>query len=140
MDDLLVDANVIIRFLTNDDNVQSPVAFQVFQKAVNGEFDLILTPMIVAECTWVLQMKRYGYTKSEIADKFTKMILSPGVKTLDKDRTLKALKDYSEHNVDFIDAYLSAISILDNTNYQILTWNKKHFRRLGCAFNTPEEL
>jgi hypothetical protein len=48
--------------------------------------------------------------------------------------------DYSRHNVDFIDAYLSATSILLDTNYPILTWNKQHFKRLGCEFNIPEEL
>lgn len=140
MTNLLVDANIIIRFLTNDDNIQSPAAYQVFKKAVDGELHLVLSPIIIAECTWVLQMKRYGYTKKEIADKFTKMILSPGIKTFDKDIILKALIDYSVHNVDFIDAYLSATSILGESNLQILTWNQKHFKRLGCEFYTPEEL
>ena len=85
-------------------------------------------------------MKRYGYTKQEIANQFTKMILSPGIKTLNQEITLRALKDYSAHNVDFIDAYLSATSILMETNLQILTWNQKHFKRLDCEFYTPEEL
>lgn len=140
MANLLIDANIIIRFLTNDDTIQSPAAYQIFKKAVEGELELVLSPIIVAECTWVLQMKRYGYTKKEIADKFIAMILSPGINTLDKETTLRALRDYSAHNVDFIDAYLSATSILGETNFQILTWNKKHFKRLGCEFYTPEQL
>lgn len=140
MANLLIDANIIIRFLTNDDHIQSPAAYQIFKKAVEGELELVLSPIIVAECTRVLQMKRYGYTKQEIANQFTKMILSPGIKTLNQEITLRALKDYSAHNVDFIDAYLSATSILVETDLQILTWNQKHFKRLDCEFYTPEEL
>jgi len=39
-------------------------------------------------------MKRYGYTKTEIADVLTKLILSPGIKMLDEEVILKALSDF----------------------------------------------
>lgn len=133
---LLMDTNIIIRFLTNDDEIQSPIAYQLFEKAVNGEVELVLNPMIVAECTWILQMKRYGYTKTEIAEKFKQLILSPGMKTLEKSITLKALSDYHECKVDFFDAYLCAASFENH----IITWNKKDFKKLDCTFYTPEQI
>ena len=89
---------------------------------------LVLSPMIVAECTSVLQMKRYDYSKTEIADTFRKLILSPGIKSIEEEVILKSLTDFSSKNVDFIDAYLSSISHL-NYKYPILTWNKKDFKK-----------
>lgn len=139
MENILLDANVIIRFLTNDDEIQSPLAYKIFEKAVQGEYTLVIAPLIVAECTWVLQMKRYGYVKADIAEKFTQLILSPGIKSLEEDLTLKSLQDFSQYNVDFMDAYLSNISLLDK-KYPIVTWNKRDFKRLGCEFYTPENL
>lgn len=139
MENILLDADVIIRFLTNDDEIQSPLAYNVFEKAVHGDFTLVISPLILAECVWVLQMKRYGYSKKNIANRFTQLILSPGIKSLEEEITLKTLQDFSQHNVDFIDAYLSNASLLDN-KYPIVTWSKKDFNRLGCEFYTPESL
>ena len=109
------------------------------KKAVQGDFNLVLSPLILAKCAWVLQMKRYGYSKTNIANKFIQLILSPGIKSLEEEITLKTLQDFSQHNVDFIDAYLSNVSLFDN-KYPIATWNKKDFNRLGCEFYTPESL
>ena len=139
MVNIFLDANVIIRFLTNDDDIQSPLAYKVFERAAQQEYNLVLSPIIIAECTWVLQMKRYGYKKKEIANIFKQLILSPGIKTQEEEITLKSLSDFSTCNVDFIDAYLSSTSLLEK-NYPIVTWNKRDFNRLGCEFYLPENL
>lgn len=138
MENFLLDANIIIRFLTNDDEKQSPLAYKVFEKAVNRELTLVLSPLIIAECTWVLQMKRYDYTKRQIAEKIIQLISSPGIKAIEEDMILRALKEYEKHNVDFIDAYLSNLSL--KNNHPVLTWNKKDFRKLYCEYYLPESL
>lgn len=138
MENFLLDANIIIRFLTNDDEKQSPLAYKVFEKAVNRELTLVLSPLIIAECTWVLQMKRYDYTKRQIAEKIIQLISSPGIKAIEEDMILRALKEYEKHNVDFIDAYLSNLSL--KNNHPVLTWNKKDFEKLYCEYYLPESL
>lgn len=138
MENFLLDANIIIRFLTNDDEKQSPLAYKVFEKAVNRELTLVLSPLIIAECTWVLQMKRYDYTKRQIAEKIIQLISSPGIKAIEEDVILGALKEYGKHNVDFIDAYLSNLAL--KNNHPVLTWNKKDFEKLYCEYYLPESL
>lgn len=138
MENFLLDANIIIRFLTNDDEKQSPLAYKVFEKAVNRELTLVLSPLIIAECTWVLQMKRYDYTKRQIAEKIIQLISSPGIKAIEEDVILGALKEYGKHNVDFIDAYLSNLAL--KNNHPIVTWNKKDFEKLYCEYYLPENL
>lgn len=139
MESHLLDANAIVRFLTNDDPIQSPVAYDLFEKAVEGEFQLILTPLIVTECCWVLQSKRYGFSKTEIAEKMSQIVSANGIKTVEKEIVLKALYGYSTHNVDFVDAYLAAISMTEEYG-SIITWNAKDFKRLGAEFYTPEQI
>ncbi|MDE3840654.1 PIN domain nuclease [Bacillus methanolicus] len=135
----LLDANAIVRFLTNDDPKQSPVAYRLFEKATKGEIQLVLTPLVITECCWVLQSKRYGYSKAEIAEKLSLIISANGIKTTEKEIVQKALFNYSTHNVDFVDAYLSATAQFSEVN-SIITWNEKDFKRLGVEFYTPEQV
>lgn len=139
LDTHILDATLIVRFLTNDDPTQSPIAYRLFEKAVRGEIQFILTPLIVTECCWVLQSKRYGFSKLEIAEKLSQIVSANGIKTIDKDIVLHALYGYSTHNVDFVDAYLAAISKAGEYG-PIITWNAKDFKRLGVEFYTPEQI
>lgn len=138
-DTLLIDTNVIIRFLANDDEEQSDTAYEVFKKAVNEEITLVLTPMVIAECTWVLGMKRYGYSKEHIADSLARIIAAPGVRTMEEDVVLAALHNYNNCNIDFVDAYLAATSL--KIGNPCLTWNSKDFKRCeDVEHYTPDEI
>jgi predicted nucleic-acid-binding protein len=132
------DTNLIVRFLANDDPFQSPVALEVIKKAINGDITLILTPQIITECCWVLGSKRYGYDPTIIASNLKKIISSPGIKAEEKEIVLKALDAYEILNVDFTDAYLSVLA--HKNGKSVVTWNKKHFKRLPAEFYSPDEL
>ncbi|MDF0729009.1 PIN domain-containing protein [Cytobacillus sp. S13-E01] len=132
------DTNLIIRFLTNDDPVQSPIALEVFQEVVNGKITLILTSHIVAECCWVLESSRYKYTPKDIASKLSQIIESPGIKVDEKEVLLSSLEAYHSMNVDFIDAYLSTLA--SKNKKSVITWNKKHFKRLPGEYYSPEDI
>lgn len=67
------------------------------------------------------------------------MIGAQGIKTEEKNSVLKALKNYAEQNVDFIDAWLAAHAEMTPAK-NIVTWNKKHFKRLEVEFFSPEEI
>ncbi|WP_049777089.1 PIN domain-containing protein [Geobacillus sp. Y412MC52] len=136
----ILDTNIIIRFLTNDDEEQSLVAYRVFEKAVNGEFAFLLHPLVVAECCWMLESKRYGYTKGEIASKLKQIMEASCVKTIDKEVVGKALDDYARCSVDFADAYLSALAQHTSSIQGIITWNEKDFRRFGVECYMPESI
>lgn len=40
MEKFSLDTNVVIRFLTNDDPVQSPLAYKLFERATDGDLRL----------------------------------------------------------------------------------------------------
>ncbi|MCF6093255.1 PIN domain-containing protein [Microaerobacter geothermalis] len=139
MEHFFLDANIIIRFLANDDQNQSPIAYSLFEKATKGEVVLHLSPMIVAECSWVLQSKRYGYSKIEIAERLLVLIQAKGIKAEEKEILIQSLKYYSELNVDFIDAYLAVYSKVSDVR-KVITWNKKHFKKLDVEVYSPKEI
>ena len=63
---LLLDTNVLIRFLTRDHPTHSPRSRNLFARAAAGEFTLVLTDLALAETAWVLQ-SFYLLDRAEIA-------------------------------------------------------------------------
>jgi predicted nucleic-acid-binding protein len=133
-------ANIVIRFLTNDDSVQSPIAYQFFKKAVHENLTLIFYPLVVAECCYVLESKRYGYTKDEVAEKLRQLVLSSNIRTIEMETIQASLQAYSQHNVDFTDAFLAASVNNSFDVHATITWNRKDFNRLSTEFYAPEDI
>ena len=52
---LLLDTNVIIRFLTGDHPAHSPRSRSLFTRAAAGDVTLLVTDLALAETVWVLQ-------------------------------------------------------------------------------------
>ncbi len=136
----LLDTNVIIRFLTNDDEIQSPQAFQLFKKTIEEDLTLVLHPLVIVECCYILQSKRYGYTKEEVKENLFRLIASSNIKTIEKEIVEKALEAFSKHNVDFTDAYIAVTVNLSQDLHSTITWNKKDFKRLSTEFYKPEDI
>ncbi|MBB6283446.1 hypothetical protein [Geobacillus subterraneus] len=62
------------------------------------------------------------------------------MKTTDQKVVGKALDDYAHGNVDFADAYLSALTRHTSSIQGIITGNEKDFRRLGGECYMPESI
>lgn len=106
---LLLDANVLVRFLVQDDPKQSPAATVLFEKAERREVVLQLEAMMVAETVHVL-LGRYGRSRSEVVSVLLAIIQNAGVATLEKEAVTNALHRFAAVNVDFSDAWMAARS------------------------------
>ena len=51
---LLLDTNVVVRFLTGDHPTHSPRSRKLFARAAAGEIRLVLSDVALAETAWVL--------------------------------------------------------------------------------------
>lgn len=107
MSELLLDANVLVRFLVQDDPKQSKAASALFEKAERGDLLLHLDALIVAEAVYVL-MGRYGRERTEVASVLLAIIQNSGVETRDAVSVADALQRFGAANVDFADAWLAA--------------------------------
>lgn len=107
MKQLILDTNVLLRFLVQDDPKQSAAASKLFEAAQSGETQLVLDRIVVTELTYVLT----GYYKRQrvdVANTLLAVAQSPFVKTEDESLVIDALIRFRDHGVDFVDAWLAA--------------------------------
>lgn len=123
-----LDANLILRFLRKDHPQFFEAAYKLFARAEKGELELFIHPLTLAEVVWTLQ-GCYGYSKQEIAEVLGSLIRSDGLFVVEKVIAEKALQDFVEKNVDYIDSYLAAYALVNGPE-TVYTLDKKHFSRL----------
>jgi predicted nucleic acid-binding protein len=102
-----LDANVVLRFLRDDDPKQSAAAARLFASAKAGGIELALSAVTVAEVFYVLA-RVYKLSKPAAAARLVPMIQTDVVHVGDRTRVLDALQRVVRGNVDFGDAYLAA--------------------------------
>jgi predicted nucleic-acid-binding protein len=121
MKHLLLDANVLVRFLVQDDAKQAPAATALFEKAGRNEIVLHLDVLAVAETVYVL-MGRYGQTRKEVADALLALTQNAGIQTAELPAVTSALQRFGTVNVDFSDAWLAACS--EMTGNQVASFDR----------------
>jgi len=117
---IVVDANVILRYLLEDNELFFEKSKILFDKALKGEIEIIVKQIILAEVVYVLE-KVYKVSKEEISEVLIEFLLSKGIKIENKEISIKALNIYKNKNIDFSDAILCAMS----DKFQIKTFDKK---------------
>ena len=104
-----LDANVILRFLRNDDPKQSPAAARLFQKAAGGKAALIVSAVTINEVFFAFS-SFYKLSHPDVAQKILPFVRT-GVAEFEHESCLiDALQRVIAENVDFGDAYLAAIA------------------------------
>ena len=106
---LLLDTNVIVRFLTGDHPTHSPRSRNLLARAASGEVTLVLTDVALAETAWVLQ-SFYSLDRAAIAGALKGVIESTGIEVNDKTVLLSALRNFAQTDVNFVDAYHAAVA------------------------------
>ena len=104
---LRVDANVILRFLTDEPRALADRAASLFRAVDAGECAVILEDVVLAEVVWTLA-SFYAMAKQEIADALLRLLGSDGIRSIDKETLQLALVLFHEKNLDFADALLAA--------------------------------
>ncbi len=131
---LWVDTNVIIQMVTADPVDLANEVFDFMKKVESKEYILRLSPLVIAECCWVLE-SYYEILPVKIAEVLKILIDSDGVEMEEESVIRQALTDYADKNVDFIDAYLAAHAKA-NPPEDVVTWDQ-HFRRLEIRHDRP---
>ena len=128
MNEVFIDTNVFLRFLTNDDPVKAKRAERLFREAVAGRVLLTTSVLVIAEMVWTLE-SFYELEKEEIAEKVEKILNTPNLVCDESSRVYLALDTYVHQNIDFIDAY-HAFYMKDRNLRRIATYDRKHFARI----------
>ena len=102
-----LDTNIILRYLTRDDQEKAETCYQLFQRANRGEETLLTCEAIIAEVVYVLRSPRAGYSlgRHEIRARLIPILMLRGLRLPQKQLYINALNIYaSSTSFDFEDA------------------------------------
>jgi predicted nucleic-acid-binding protein len=117
----VVDTNIILRFLVGDNLTQQKQAQSWFKKAEQGDKKLVIHPIVVAECCFVLE-SFYKKNREEISLAFETFLSQKWLKVENRKALLLMWDDYKD-NLHFVDSFL--ISFAKNNEYKVLSFDKK---------------
>ena len=102
-----LDTNVILRYLTGDDEAKAADCYRLFQRVQQGEEELFTSETVVSETAYVLSSSRLPYqlTHEEIRERFLPILTLRGIRLPQKQVCLNALDIYAASPFfDFEDA------------------------------------
>ena len=99
-----VDTNQFIRYLTEDDPVQTDAVESLFIKVKEGKETVQTSVLVIVEIVWVLE-SIFKKSRDEIKEMIQKIINTQNLVVENRDILLQGLEIYSQKNIDFVDAY-----------------------------------
>lgn len=128
---VVVDTNVIVRFLVQTPLDQYERARKLIEMASAGETELSLSAVVVSEVAAILHHV-YGRTQAEVAGALLALTTARGIQVEDEAIVLKALERSRDlKDTDFVDAYVAAKAEADGR--PVATFDKALHKRLGTA-------
>ena len=124
-----LDANVVVRFLVQDDEVQSPIATRVFS-SLSRERPGFIGAVALAEITWVLG-RAYKASRDDIARAVEGLLRSAELIVENPDAAYRALGLYrASQSCEFADALIAQTAALAGAD-ETLTFDQKAAAALG---------
>ena len=97
-----LDTNVLVRYLTQDDPVQSSRAAQSIEKGLTEGEAFFIADIVICELIWVLETA-YGCNRWEIIPVLENILRTKQFHFQDKDILWKSLAAYRNNKGDFAD-------------------------------------
>ena len=106
---VVLDTNVILRYLIQDSPDMAQRAYRLFQQAREGHITLITSEAVIAEVVHILSSKvLYNLPRPQVRMHLTNILTFRGLKLTYKKVYLRAINLYASTNLDFVDAVLAA--------------------------------
>jgi predicted nucleic-acid-binding protein len=101
---LLLDTNIILRFILNDHPTLSVKAKEIMLAK-----KFYLDQLVIAECIWVL-LKVYSHKKSDVVNYLDSFCKNPLAYNPNKKFINDVMSFYKTHNLSYIDCYLHCLA------------------------------
>lgn len=125
-----LDANIFLRYLTNDDPSKADRVEALLDRAGQGEIGLVTTELVIAEIVWVLE-SFYKLTNHEIGPMVKAILTTPGLTVINGSLVDAAVTHYVAKNIDFVDGYIAALMAREKIT-EIFSYDKKHLARINA--------
>ncbi len=124
-----LDTNVIVRYLTQDDPDQAPVATRIFESLDEDEPGYVAT-VVWAETYWVLTHS-YGFRGNEVVDQLAALSRADEIRAEDPSGLAAALRS-ARHGADFADALIASAASRAGCR-TVATFDRRAADRLGWS-------
>jgi predicted nucleic-acid-binding protein len=123
---IVIDTNLLIRYLINDDSRKAQIVDTLLKKAGKGDVQILMPSIVIAELVWVLE-SFYSMETAEIAELVDSILNTSGLTVSDDSIVRSALKRYRTSGVDLVAAWIAAFAQEKGAN-EIHTFDKRHFK------------
>ena len=124
-----LDTNILVRFLTQDDPVQSPKATEIIERRLTESDPGFLSVVAMAETVWVLD-RVYRYTDHEIATAIERTLQIEYLIVEDEQQVFTAMLALKEGRGSFADALIVALGSQAGCT-RTITFDKQALRLPG---------
>ncbi len=124
-----LDTNVVVRYLAQDDPVQSAKATQIFERRLTEQEPGFISLVTMVETVWVLD-RVYGLTAREIAQAVERMLQADTLVVQNEQEVFIAVVALKSGRGSFADALVGALGAWAGCN-STLTFDKKAGRLSG---------
>jgi predicted nucleic-acid-binding protein len=124
-----LDTNVLIRYVTQDDPVQSAKATEIIERRLTPANPGFVSVVTMAEVVWVLD-RAYGSTAQEIAAAIERMLQIEVLVVENEQEVFVAMVALKQGRGTFADALIAELGARAGCTYT-LTFDKKAFRLPG---------
>jgi len=118
-----LDTNVLIRFLTQDDPVQSKIATDFINAHCSEKTPGFVCHIVLCELSWVLE-SNYQQSKQTIIHIVGELLQISQLEIMNPDVVWRALNDFKTSNADFADHLIAGSNIVSGC-HETVTFDKK---------------
>lgn len=110
MDDAILDANILLRYLTNEPQDLAERVVHLLEAADARRISLMVAPLTLGEVVFVLESV-YKWKRREIADRLLNLIDASVMEFMEQRTIVQALAWYRDTGgLHFADAYLASLA------------------------------
>ncbi|MFO8049735.1 MAG: type II toxin-antitoxin system VapC family toxin [Desulfosudaceae bacterium] len=117
-----LDTNVLIRFLTRDDEEQAEAVYTIFKRAETGRKPLFVPLVVALEVVWVLESV-YDVARKDVLASFESLLLMPILEFEDHAAIRRFIALGRESKIDLADLLIAAAAQSSGCKV-ILTFDK----------------
>jgi predicted nucleic-acid-binding protein len=126
-----LDTNILIRYLAQDDPVQSLQASEIIERRLTEENPGFISIVVMVEMVWVLE-RAYRFAARDIASVIERMLQADLLVVQNEQEVFTAMITLKEAQGSFADAVIAALAARENCSCT-LTFDHKALRIPGFA-------
>lgn len=124
-----LDTNILVRYLTQDDPIQSPKAREIIERRLSEESPGFVSIVAMVETVWVLE-RAYGLTPHEVVGAVERMLQTDVLVVEHEQEVFTAMIALKDGRGSFADAVIAALGTRMGCSYT-LTFDRKALKLPG---------